>query len=134
MAVTERGASTCMHILGRVCFTFLRVRLGRLKVALVQDEGWASQALFPDGLVEALLRRHDDFLARLGRTAACSPSYHPPWHPGAARLVRLLRARLAALGGSALPELRRSHRAPSHRLGGSSGPPLKSPIPPPSTI
>eukprot|EP00964_Phaeocystis_antarctica_P061631 scaffold36841_cov48-Phaeocystis_antarctica.AAC.1 len=38
-----------------------------------------------------------------------------------ARLLRLLRARLAALGSSALPEKRPSHWARRHRLGLASG-------------
>ena len=51
-----------------------------------------------------------------------------------ARPLRLLRARLAASGSSALPGRGPATGAPSHRLGGSSEPPLKSPIPPPLTV
>ena len=46
----------------------------------------------------------------------------------------LLSARLAALGKLGTSKVRPSHWAPSHRLGGSSDPPPKSPIPPPLTI
>eukprot|EP00964_Phaeocystis_antarctica_P147977 scaffold114715_cov63-Phaeocystis_antarctica.AAC.2 len=54
-----------------------------------------------------------------------------------ARPPRLLRARLAALGGSSddAPRVRgRATAYPSHRLGCSSAPPPKSPIPPPSAV
>ena len=50
------------------------------------------------------------------------------------RLLRLLRARLAALTGSAPPGERLAHWAASHCLGCSSKPPPKPPISPPLTI
>ena len=57
----------------------------------------------------------------------CHEAAHAPQHgqsapPGSARarLPRLLRARLAALGNSALPGERPAHWAPSHCLGCSS--------------
>ena len=58
----------------------------------------------------------------------CPPGSAP------ARLLCLLRARLAALAGSALPRERPAHWAPSHCLGCSSWPPPKPPISPPLTI
>ena len=51
-----------------------------------------------------------------------------------ARLVSLLRARLAAQGGSALPRERPAHWAPRHGLGCSSHPPPKPPIAPPLAL
>ena len=48
-----------------------------------------------------------------------------------ARPLCLLRARLAALGGSALPEERPGHWAPSHCLECLRQPPSKPPISPP---
>ena len=51
-----------------------------------------------------------------------------------ARLLRLLRARLVALGSPALPVRGPGHWVPSHCLGCSSQPPPKSPISPPLTI
>eukprot|EP00964_Phaeocystis_antarctica_P085673 scaffold54161_cov58-Phaeocystis_antarctica.AAC.2 len=50
-----------------------------------------------------------------------------------ARLLCLLRARLAVQAGSALPGESPAHWAPSHCLGCSSEPPPKPPIPPPLT-
>jgi len=52
---------------------------------------------------------------------------------GRARLLRLLRARLAALASSVLPGEGSAHWAPSHCCRCSSQPPQKSPNSPPST-
>jgi hypothetical protein len=57
------------------------------------------------------------------------PLPSPPLGGARARLLRLLRARLAALSGSALPEGRETARQASHRPGGSSRLPSKSPMP-----
>ena len=51
-----------------------------------------------------------------------------------ARLLRLLRARLVALGSPALPVRGPGHWVPSHCLGCSSQPPPKPPISPPLTM
>ena len=61
------------------------------------------------------------------------PIYHP-LGSAPARLLCLLSARLAALGQLGTPRARPSHRAPRHRLGGSSELPPNSPILLPLTV
>ena len=69
-------------------------------------------------------------------STACCAATRSKCPPGSARgrLPRLLRARLAALAGPALPRERPAHWAPSHCLGCSSEPRPKPPIAPPLTL
>eukprot|EP00964_Phaeocystis_antarctica_P077364 scaffold47998_cov33-Phaeocystis_antarctica.AAC.4 len=67
---------------------------------------------------------HEGEAARQGQSNPLLPRGRAP-----ARLLRLLRARLAALGSK-----RPAHWVPSHCLGCSSEPPPKPPMAPPLTI
>ena len=65
---------------------------------------------------------------RYDPTGVAQHGQMPPLAVAPARLLCLLRACLAALGQLGTPRVRPSHWAPSHRLGGSSEPPPRSPI------
>ena len=66
-----------------------------------------------------------------GQSAPLAAWSKSPLGRAPARPLRLLSARLAALGGAALPVGEPNHWASSHRLGCSSEPPPQPPIPPP---
>ena len=97
-------------------------------------EGLWETLLYETDIKERLLR----YVATAMRfsemgSAARRPQSDPlALHP--ARLLCLLRARLAALGGVHSQGEKPAHRAPRHRLGCLSEPPPKSPISPPSTL
>ena len=67
------------------------------------------------------------------RARRCAGMVRVPPSRAPARLPCLLRVRMAALAGSALPGERPAHWAPSHRLGCSSEPPPMPPISPLAT-
>ena len=84
--------------------------------------------------VAAWIVENDPFGVQEVQGKRASALNMPSLRSAPARPPCLLRARLAAPGGPALPGKRPAHRAPSHGLGCSSPPLLRPPVTPAWTV